>query len=71
MVVDRDGTVQLLNQSLSTPIGLYSTDRRIFAFFRELPVEGTPPVTEILGEAFAVHQDIRAVLWANHKVRVE
>ena len=48
--VDQDIIVHLLHSFFSTPVGPYSTDRRLFAFLGELPAEGLPTVAEITWE---------------------
>ena len=71
MVVKLDGTVHLLQSFFSVPLCPYSTDRRLFAFVRELPSSVLPPVAEIPWVDFAVRSSIYAVPRADHKVHVE
>ena len=44
ILVDSDGTVNILHSLFSVPVGPYYTDRRLLAFSGELPPESLPPV---------------------------
>ena len=52
-------------------VGLYSTDRRLFACRGELPDEGLPRVVELPAEAFAVCRSVRAITRADHIARTD
>ena len=59
--VDPDGLVHVLHSMFSVPVDLYSSARRLFAYWGELPLEGLPPVGEFPVDAFLVRHSVRAV----------
>ena len=69
--VNWDGTVYLLHPFFSVTVDPYFTDWRLLTFVGGLPLEGLPPVTELLVDAFTLRHAIHAVPWANHYVHVE
>ena len=46
-----------------TRVGPYAPDRRLTGFARDIPLEGLPPVTDLLVNAFAVRCAVCAVPW--------
>ena len=64
--VDPDRTVHILHSLFSIPFDLYSTGRRLFAFWGELPLEGLSPVVELPVYAFSARRSVCAVPRAYH-----
>ena len=60
-----------LHLFFSILIGTYFTDRNIFSFVGEIPVEGLPQVVDIPGESFTVRHAVRAVPRVDHLVHME
>ena len=71
LVVDQDRTLHLLYLMLSVPFGLYSLDRRLFAFCGELPREGLLPVVDLYIDALGVWCTVCAVPRVDHFIHLE
>ena len=63
--------VHLLHSFFSVPLSQYSTNQKLFAFVKELPVQVLPTVVEIQGEAFTVQRAVRAIPWADQIICVK
>ena len=59
--VDTDRRLHLMHSLFSVRVDVYSTECRLFACLGELPVEGLPPVMEILPDFFVAWRSVCAV----------
>ena len=62
---DWDRTVHLLHSLFSTPVRVYLTAQKLFAYLGNTPKDSPPPVVDILLEPFAVRRAVRTVPWDN------
>ena len=68
--VDQDGKLNLLHLLLSVPVGLYSTDRRLFTCLGKLLYKGLSPEVELHTEAFAAQRSVRAIPEDDHVIHL-
>ena len=64
-------TVHILHLLLYAPVNLYSSEQQLFAFCRELPREGLPPVVELGIDTFGVRRTMRDVPRVDHVSHLE
>ena len=64
--VDEDRRMHLMHSLFSVRVDIYSTEFRLFACLRKLPVKGLPPVMEILPDFFVARRSVRAVPHIDH-----
>ena len=70
-MVNLDGEVHVLNSFLSIPVVPYATKLGLMVFDGDLPLEVTPPITEIPVASLAVQHDVSSVMREDHMVHVK
>ena len=71
LMVNLDGEVHVMNYFLSIPVVPYVTKLGLMVFGGDLPLEGTPPITEIPVASLAVQRAVSAVMREDHMVHVK